>query len=110
MGGDGGPNPGEKGRFGGGGGGGGTGKKGPFGGGGGGGVTGEKSPFGGARGGGVTREKSPSWRAKGGRVKWRGARVADSDGLENRCPRKGTVGSNPTLSAIPSLLDPERLG
>ena len=30
----------------------------------------------------------------------RGARVADSDGLENRCPRKGTVGSNPTLSAI----------
>ena len=30
---------------------------------------------------------------------WRGARVADSDGLENRCPRKGTVGSNPTLSA-----------
>ena len=25
--------------------------------------------------------------------------MADSDGLENRCPRKGTVGSNPTLSA-----------
>src|SRR5438445_12708077 len=34
---------------------------------------------------------------------WRGARVADSDDLENRCPRKGSVGSNPTLSAIPCL-------
>ena len=30
----------------------------------------------------------------------RGARVAESGGLENRCTRKGTVGSNPTLSAI----------
>ena len=30
----------------------------------------------------------------------RGARVAESGGLENRCARKGTVGSNPTLSAI----------
>src|SRR6185312_3886631 len=29
----------------------------------------------------------------------RGARVVDRDGLENRCARKGTVGSNPTLSA-----------
>ncbi len=29
----------------------------------------------------------------------RGARVAESGGLENRCARKGTVGSNPTLSA-----------
>ncbi len=29
--------------------------------------------------------------------------MADSDGLENRCPRKGTVGSNPTLSAIDSF-------
>ena len=29
----------------------------------------------------------------------RGARVAESGGLENRCTRKGTVGSNPTLSA-----------
>ena len=25
------------------------------------------------------------------------------DGLENRCPRKGTVGSNPTPSAILKL-------
>ena len=30
----------------------------------------------------------------------RGARVAERDGLENRCTRNGTVGSNPTLSAI----------
>ncbi len=30
----------------------------------------------------------------------RGARVVESGGLENRCTRKGTVGSNPTLSAI----------
>ena len=30
----------------------------------------------------------------------RGVRVAYGDGLENRCPRKGTVGSNPTPSAI----------
>ena len=42
----------------------------------------------------------------------RGARVADRDGLENRCARKGTVGSNPTLSAIHfsvrhNLYDPE---
>ena len=29
----------------------------------------------------------------------RGARVVDRGGLENRCARKGTVGSNPTLSA-----------
>ena len=29
----------------------------------------------------------------------RGARVVESGGLENRCTRKGTVGSNPTLSA-----------
>ena len=27
--------------------------------------------------------------------------MAESGGLENRCTRKGTVGSNPTLSAIP---------
>ena len=41
----------------------------------------------------------------------RGVRVAYGDGLENRCIRKGTVGSNPTPSAtanpsttyIPSL-------
>ena len=26
--------------------------------------------------------------------------MAESGGLENRCTRKGTVGSNPTLSAI----------
>ena len=30
---------------------------------------------------------------------WRGARVVESGGLENRCARKCTVGSNPTLSA-----------
>ena len=30
----------------------------------------------------------------------RGARVVDRGGLENRCTCKGTVGSNPTLSAI----------
>ena len=29
----------------------------------------------------------------------RGARVVESGGLENRCARKCTVGSNPTLSA-----------
>ena len=29
----------------------------------------------------------------------RGARVVESGGLENRCTRKRTVGSNPTLSA-----------
>jgi hypothetical protein len=29
----------------------------------------------------------------------RGARAVESGGLENRCTRKGTVGSNPTLSA-----------
>jgi hypothetical protein len=28
----------------------------------------------------------------------RGARVAESGGLENRCALTGTVGSNPTLS------------
>ncbi len=32
-------------------------------------------------------------------VLWRGARVVESVGLENRCSRKTTVGSNPTLSA-----------
>ena len=26
--------------------------------------------------------------------------MVDRDGLENRCTRKGTVGSNPTLSAM----------
>ena len=34
------------------------------------------------------------------RVIWRGARVVERGGLENRCPCEGTVGSNPTLSAI----------
>src|SRR5947208_16485198 len=39
--------------------------------------------------------------AWGGRVRtWRGARVAESGGLENRCPGNWTVGSNPTLSPI----------
>jgi hypothetical protein len=32
-------------------------------------------------------------------LKWRGARVAEWDGLENRCGFRVTVGSNPTLSA-----------
>ena len=31
---------------------------------------------------------------------WRGDRVAECAGLENRCRRKATVGSNPTLSAM----------
>ena len=30
---------------------------------------------------------------------WRGDRVADRDGLENRCTSNGTEGSNPSLSA-----------
>ena len=30
---------------------------------------------------------------------WRGARVVEPDGLENRCAGNRTVGSNPTLSA-----------
>lgn len=34
----------------------------------------------------------------------RGARVVESDGLENRCTLTGTVGSNPTLSASKSSL------
>ncbi len=33
---------------------------------------------------------------------WRGGRVVYGSGLENRRACKGTVGSNPTLSAIPS--------
>lgn len=33
----------------------------------------------------------------------RGAGAVERGGLENRCTREGTVGSNPTLSAIPSL-------
>ena len=33
----------------------------------------------------------------------RGVRVVYGDGLENRCPCKGTVGSNPTPSAILKL-------
>ena len=31
---------------------------------------------------------------------WRGAGEVERGGLENRCPRKWTVGSNPTPSAI----------
>jgi hypothetical protein len=31
--------------------------------------------------------------------KWRDARAVDWGGLENRCPRKWTQGSNPCLSA-----------
>src|SRR5580704_17432541 len=34
---------------------------------------------------------------------WRSARVDESDGLENRCGRKVTVGSNPTSSARPAV-------
>lgn len=34
-----------------------------------------------------------------GRRPWRGARAAESDGLENRCGGNLTVGSNPTPSA-----------
>src|SRR5204863_7468280 len=30
---------------------------------------------------------------------WRGGRVVDGGGLENHCTRKGTGGSNPSLSA-----------
>ena len=35
---------------------------------------------------------------------WRGARVVEGNGLENRQARKGLVGSNPTLSAIKKYL------
>ena len=31
---------------------------------------------------------------------WRGGRVVEGNGLENRRARKGTAGSNPVLSAI----------
>ena len=37
----------------------------------------------------------------------RGARAAESGSLENCCRGNSTVGSNPTLSAKPSSLDPE---
>ena len=37
----------------------------------------------------------------------RGARVDESTCLESMRLGNGTVGSNPTLSAKPSLLDPE---
>ncbi|SPP65501.1 hypothetical protein NITLEN_30415 [Nitrospira lenta] len=37
----------------------------------------------------------------------RGARVAEWTRLESGRPRKGTVGSNPTLSAKQHSLDPE---
>jgi hypothetical protein len=33
---------------------------------------------------------------------WRGGREAEGAGLLNRCTRKGTVGSNPTLSVLRS--------
>jgi hypothetical protein len=36
------------------------------------------------------------------RAVWRGVRVAEGAGLENRYTRKGIVGSNPTLSVIAS--------
>ena len=34
--------------------------------------------------------------------------MAESGGLENRCTRKGTVGSNPTLSAIEIVTSDKR--
>ncbi len=37
---------------------------------------------------------------------WRGARVVDRVCLENRCARKGTGGSNPSLSAKAGRADP----
>ena len=37
-------------------------------------------------------------------AQWRGARVDDWGGLENRCGFRVTVGSNPTLSAKPPNL------
>ncbi len=40
----------------------------------------------------------------------RGARAVESAGLESRCARKGTVGSNPTLSAsLSRAVGPKRL-
>ena len=36
----------------------------------------------------------------------RGAGAVELDGLENRCARKSTVGSNPTLSAKGKLVKP----
>ena len=33
--------------------------------------------------------------------------MVDWDGLENRCALTGTVGSNPTLSAIPHAFPPD---
>ena len=38
------------------------------------------------------------------RQRWRGARVDDWGGLENRCGLRATVGSNPTLSALRFLI------
>lgn len=38
--------------------------------------------------------------------KRRGGRVVDCAGLENRSPRKGAGGSNPSLSAVALLLHP----
>jgi hypothetical protein len=40
---------------------------------------------------------------------WTGVRVAEGAGLENRCTRKGIVGSNPTLSAVITSLTPNHL-
>lgn len=41
-------------------------------------------------------------------LKGKGARVVESDGLENRCTGYRTVGSNPTLSADVQLVIPNR--
>ena len=36
--------------------------------------------------------------------------MAESGGLENRCVREGTVGSNPTPSANRSVSNPGKMG
>ena len=40
----------------------------------------------------------------------RGAGAVERGGLENRCTRERTVGSNPTLSAIAAVSDPDIWG
>ncbi len=41
-----------------------------------------------------------------GPLAWRGAGAVERGGLENRCARKRTEGSNPSLSAITLSLAP----
>ena len=52
-----------------------------------------------ARGGGRGTPARYDPRSPNQEVSRRGARVVESAGLESRCSRKATVGSNPTLSA-----------